>query len=56
MNTCLRGLKVVDVYLEDIVIFRDTWEEHLKKLEKVLFLLKQANLFVNLSKSERLFT
>ena len=31
---------------------RITWEEHLKRLEKVLFRLEQANLTVNLSKSD----
>ena len=42
----------VEVYVEDIVIFSDTWEEHLRRLEQVLFLLKEANLTVNLSKSD----
>ena len=30
-----------------IVTFSDTWEEHLKRLEQVLFWLKEANLTVN---------
>ena len=38
--------------MDDIVIFSDTWEEHLKRLEQILFWLKQANLTVNLSKSD----
>ena len=38
--------------MDDIVIFSDTWEEHLKRLEQVLFQLKEANLTVNLSKSD----
>ena len=38
MNICLKDLEGVEVYVDDIVIFSDTWEEHLKRLEKVLFL------------------
>ena len=37
MNICLKDLEGVEVYLNDIVIFRDTWEEHLKRLEQVFF-------------------
>ena len=28
--------------MDDIVIFSDTWEEHLKRLEKVLFQLMEV--------------
>ena len=35
--------------MDDIVIFSDTWEEHLKRHEQVLFRLKEVNLTVNLS-------
>ena len=53
---CLKDLKEgVEVYVDDIVIFSDTWEEYLKRLEEVLFRLKQVNLTVNLSKP-KLFT
>ena len=52
MNMCLKDLECVEVYVDDIVILSDTWEEHLKRLEQVLFQLKQANLTVNLSKSD----
>ena len=52
MNICLKDLEGVEVYVDDIVIFSDTWEEHLKRLEQVLFRLKEANLTVNLSKSD----
>ena len=49
---CLKDLEGVELYVDDIVIFRDTWTEHLKRLEQVFFRLKQANLTVNLSKSD----
>ena len=29
--------------MDDIVIFSDTWEEHLKRLEKVLFRLMEVH-------------
>ena len=48
---CLKDLEGVEVYVDDTGIFNDTWEKHLKRLEPVLFQLKQANLSVNLSKS-----
>ena len=52
MNMWLKDLEGVEVYVDDIVIFSDTWGEHLKRLEEVLFWLKQANLTLNLSKSD----
>ena len=52
MQMCLKELEGVEVYVDDIVIFSDTWEEHLKRLEKVLSRLEQVNLSVNLSKSD----
>ena len=47
MNMCLKDLECVEVYVDDIVIFSDTWKEHLKRLKKVLFRFEQANLNVN---------
>ena len=52
MNMCLKDLEGVEVYVDDIIIFSDTWKEHLKRLEEILFRLKQANLTVNLLKSD----
>jgi len=37
-------------YLDDIVIFSSTWEEHLGHLEKVLERLQSAGLTVNSTK------
>ena len=53
MDLCFKDLEGVEVYVDDIVIFSDTWEEHLKRLEQVMFQLKEANLTVNLSMSEK---
>ena len=40
MNRCLKDLEGVVLYVDGTVIFSDTWEEHLKRLEKVLLRLK----------------
>ena len=40
MNMSLKDIEGVEVYVDDIAIFSDTWEEHLKRLEQVLFRFK----------------
>ena len=52
MNNCLRDLPGVEIYVDDIVVYSDTWEEHMFRLDKIFDRLKQANLTVNLSKSD----
>ena len=46
MNAVLRGLTPVQclVYLDDIIIFSVTFEEHLVRLQSVLAALRAANL------------
>ena len=39
-------------YLDDLVIYCDTWEEHLAQLEALFLTLSRARLVVNLAKSE----
>ena len=51
MDEVLRGLNsFVGVYLDDIVIHSETWEEHIAQLEEVLTRLKGANLTIKLKK------
>ncbi|GBG75896.1 hypothetical protein CBR_g21138 [Chara braunii] len=44
--------RFVVVYLDDILIFSKSMEEHLKHLEEVLTILKKTQLHLNLEKSE----
>ena len=52
MNTVLKGLtgKICEVYLDDIIIFSETLNEHIRHVEAVVQRLKEYNLKVKLSK------
>lgn len=52
MNNVLAGIENVVVYLDDIVVFSDSWEDHLHRLEVVLARLRDANLTVNPKKCD----
>ena len=52
MNKVIRGLKHVKVYLDDLVVFTNSWEEHIQVLNELFSRLRRANLTVNLAKSE----
>lgn len=52
MDQCLRGIKGVDTYVDNIVIYNDTWKEHMAMIKEAFVKLQQANLIVNLAKSE----
>ena len=40
----------VIVYLDDILVYSETWEEHLKHIRKVLEILRKQKLYAKLSK------
>ncbi|XP_076049398.1 uncharacterized protein LOC143030081 [Oratosquilla oratoria] len=52
MNFITTGLEGVRCYLDDIVVFGDTWEEHLDRLKTLFAVLAANSLTVNLAKSE----
>ena len=52
MFGCIHEIDGVVVFIDDLIIYSDTWEEHLMRLEQVFRRLAEANLTVNLSKSE----
>ena len=53
MNKVLNGLHFTLTYLDDIIIFSETAEQHLKHIQIILTRLKQANL--RLKKNKCLF-
>ena len=52
MNKVVHGLKGCAVYLDDVVIYSDTWEEHLERVRALFDRLIWARLTINLAKCE----
>lgn len=52
MNKVLSGLTGCAAYLDDVVLYSDTWVDHVRHLEALLDQLVHANLTVNLAKCE----
>ncbi len=52
MSIVLSDVSNCEAYLDDVVCYADTWEDHLKTLNDVFKCLRNANLTLNLSKCE----
>ncbi len=52
MHIVLGDVPNCDAYLDDIVIYSETWEDHLKTLKMVFERLESASLTLNLTKCE----
>ena len=52
MNQVVAGLDGCTVYLDDVVIYSDTWSEHIQRIRALLDKLVWAGLTVNLAKCE----
>jgi len=52
MEDLFRALEEVDVYIDDVGCFNNTWEQHIQSLSKVLTILEQNNFTVNPFKCE----
>ncbi len=52
MNRVIFGLEGCAVYLDDVIVFSETWEQHLVRLRALLTRLAEACLTVNLAKCE----
>lgn len=52
INKVIAGLHGCEAYIDDIIIYSDTWEEHLQIIRKFFERLTAAKLTINLSKSE----
>lgn len=50
MSIVLSYVSNFEAYLDDVVCYADTWEDHLKTLDDVFKHLKDANLTLNLPK------
>ena len=54
MDRTLAGLawNICLYYIDDIIVFSRTWEEHLERLETVLLRLREANLKLGAAKCD----
>ena len=52
VNTLTADIPNCEVYIDDAVIFTDSWEDHLQTIELFFKKLSDANLTINLAKSE----
>nr|XP_045615992.1 gastrula zinc finger protein XlCGF57.1-like [Procambarus clarkii] len=52
MNKMLQGMVGCTVYIDDIIVYSHSWDEHLRQLKELFDKLEEVNLVVNLPKSE----
>lgn len=52
MNLVVAGLDGCAVYLDDVVVFSDTWDDHVQRISALFFCLAEACLTTNLAKCE----
>ena len=52
INKVIAGLHGCEAYIDDIIIYSDTWEQHLQIIRKFFERLTEAKLTINLAKSE----
>ena len=52
MNRCLDGIPGLKAYIDDIVVYNSTLDDHIKTLDRLFQRLSEANLTINLSKSD----
>lgn len=52
MNRVVAGLKGCAVYLDDLVVYSDTWHSHLQRIRALFERLAEARLTVNLAKCD----
>jgi transposase InsO family protein len=51
-NLVVKDIPDCEVYIDDIAIHSDTWEEHLQKLRRLFEKLRDAKLVINLAKCD----
>ncbi len=52
MNKVLAGLENCEAYIDDVIVYSDTWNDHVRHLRALFERLVQANLVINLKKCQ----
>ena len=52
VNNVICGLDGCDVYIDDVIIYSDSWSDHLQRIRKFFDQLSKVKLTVNLAKTE----
>ena len=52
INTVIAGVEGCSAYIDDVVVYSDTWEQHLRQVRSLMLRLRDARLTVNLAKCE----
>ena len=52
INHIIRDVPGCEAYIDDVIIYSDRWEDHVKQIHAFFECLKAANLTINLCKSE----
>ena len=52
MNAVVADLENVKAYLDDLIVYSNTWQEHMSTLRSLFVRLQEAGLVINLAKSE----
>ena len=52
VNNLVRDIDNCEAYVDDIVVFSKTWPDHIEQVKKLFDCLREANLTVNLVKTE----
>ena len=52
INKVITGLQGCEGYIDDVVVYAGTWEEHLHRIKQLFIRLQEAKLTVNLTKTE----
>ena len=52
INKVITGLQGCEGYIDDVVVYAKTWEEHLHRIRQLFIRLREAKLTVNLAKTE----
>ena len=52
INKVIAGLQGCEGYIDDVVVYAETWEEHLHRIKQLFLRLWESQLTVNLAKTE----